>query len=297
MEACRYFRARIASGGCSGRSVPYGRGARLRIPLPEESLALARESLPAGPLHIALVPAGGGRTTRYPSLDSWARIVEGLHGRFPDLTVELIGKLDSEGDSHTTSFSREHVDALLRRFPFCQDRFDIGLVNQLAVAQCCDVLVSPHTGLAFATLAVGTPWLTIAGGPWREFFHVGTPFYSVLPDPARYPAFTHEGADRTTIDPDGSERLVSMCEARIEEDLPELLDAAELLVHGRWTFERCLSHHERRWATLYKRGLAKWVTLCAPSVGLRAWRVRDRLRSRRIDAELKCQPALRPETG
>src|SRR5205823_8004374 len=114
--------------------------------------------------------------------------------------------------------------------------FDMGLVNQLAVAQRCEVLVSPHTGLAFATLAVGTPWLTISGGRWREFFHVGTPFYSVLPNPARYPAFGPDAFDRTTIDPDGSERIVSMCEARIEEDLPEILDAAEILVEGRWTY-------------------------------------------------------------
>ena len=296
-EARRYFRARIASGGCSGPSVPYGRGVQLRIPLPEESLALARESLRDGPVHIALVPAGGGSETRYPSLASWTRIVEGLQSRFPDLTIELIGKLDAEGNPHTTAFPREHVDALLRRYPVCRDRFDIGLVNQLAVAQRCGVLVSPHTGLAFATLAVGTPWLTISGGRWREFFHVGTPFYSVLPDPARYPAFTHEGADRTTIDSDGSERIVSMCEARIEEDLPELLDAAENLVRGRWTYEHCLTDYERRWATLYKPPVARWVTLHARPVGFRFWSARDRLRSRRIDARLKCQPALRSEAG
>jgi hypothetical protein len=213
-EARRFFRARIVSGGCSGRAVPYRRGLPLRIPLPEESLASARESVPAGGAHIALVPAGNGREPHYPSLASWMRIVEGLHRRFPDLTIELIGKLGREGNPSTTTFSRENVDDLLDRYPFCRDRFDIGLVNQLAVAQRCGVLVSPHMGLAFATLAVGTPWLTISGGRWREFFHVGTPFYSVLPNPARYAAFQDDAFERTTIDPDGSERIVSRCARR-----------------------------------------------------------------------------------
>ena len=91
----------------------------------------------------------------------------------------------------------------------------------------------------------------ISGGAWREFFFIGVPFYSVLPDPAKYPAFGRAGSDRTVAAANGSERIISMCDARIEEDLPEILAAARSLIEGRWTFERCLEIRRRQWARLY----------------------------------------------
>jgi hypothetical protein len=116
-------------------------------------------------------------------------VIERLAERYPDLTVHLFGKLSDGGGPHVSGISRAVVDALLGRYEFCRDCFDLSLLNQLAVAQRCSVFVSPHTGFSFAVLAVGTPWLTISGGSWREFFHVGVPFYSVLPDHARYASF------------------------------------------------------------------------------------------------------------
>lgn len=169
------------------------------------------------------------------------------------MTVHLLGKLEGADGRTTSRIARDDIDALLDRYPYCRDSFDIGLLNQLAVAQRCSAFVSPHTGFAFAVLAVGTPWLTISGGRWAEFFHVGVPFYSVLPDPVKYPAFDTEAFNRTLVEANGSERIMSMCDQRIEDDLPEILEAAEMLVERRWTFERCLDHSVRRWAILYER--------------------------------------------
>jgi hypothetical protein len=277
-QARRHFRARIAAGDVRGAPVPYDHDARLRLPLPEENLAFARERVKAGEIHIGLMPAGADSHRQfYPSVSSWMRIIEALRARNPDVTVQLFGKLHPEGHPSTTSIARADIDRLLERYDYCRDCFDLSLLDQLAVAQRCAVFVSPHTGFAFAVLAVGTPWLTISGGRWMEFFHVGVPFYSVLPDPKKYPAFDPESFARTVIDADGSERILSMCAQRLEEDLPEILDAAESLVAGRWTFEECLERYLRRRARLFDPPARRWAVLYARPVKLRLRRIAQML--------------------
>ncbi len=246
-----YFRPQIAFDAPGGGKIPFDRRPGLRLDLPDESRAVAAQLVPDSGTQIAVAPAGAnsGGALLYPSIDSWSRILDALATRYPDLTVHLIGKLEAGSHPSTTAATRAEVDLLLDRHPFCRDRFDIGLFNQLAVTERCGVFVSPHTGLAFAALAVGTPWLTISGGRWPEFFHTGTPFYSVLPDPKRYPAFDPDTFD--TLADDGSGRIVSMSDRRIAEDLPELLRAAEGLIERRWSFWHCYHRNERQWARLY----------------------------------------------
>jgi hypothetical protein len=93
-----------------------------------------------------------------------------------------------------------------------------------------------------AALAVGTPWLALSGGQWHEWFFNGVPFYSVLPDTRRYPCFGW-GAPLPTIDDEDGEgpRTASMTAARIREDLPELLHAAELLIGRMLAYEQALA--------------------------------------------------------
>ena len=205
-------------------------------------------------------------------------------GGFRTITVHLIGKLRREGHPDVTAFSREQLDELLERFPFCRDDFDIGLFNQLAVAQRCSLMIAPHTGFAFAVLAVGTPWLAISGGRWREYFHVGVPFRSVLPDPARYRAFDADAFEHVTIDREGNERIISMCDDRIDEDLPRILAAAEGLVERRWSFEECMRRYENEWAELYESRLVHWATAHAQPPLRLVRRIRNGVRSRREEA-------------
>jgi hypothetical protein len=279
--ASRYFQARIASGYFLESSVPYDRDAPLRLSLPKESLSFAESHVGEEGVHIGVMPAGGGDPRYYPSLDSWSRIIEALKEQHPDATVHLFGKLGQTEHQHTTSISRADIDTLLERYSFCRDCFDLGLLNQLAVAQRCSLFVSPHTGFAFAVLAVGTPWLTISGGRWPEFFYIGVPFYSVLPDPGKYPAFDPGTFDRTVISADGNRRIVSMSDERIRDDLPEILDAARILIERTWTFEQCLEHRRRRWATLYYRQPRKWAALYVRPVAVRLARTFQRPRSSR----------------
>jgi hypothetical protein len=107
------------------------------------------------------------------------------------------------------------------------DAFDLALVEQLAVLEACDALLSPHSGFGFAASCVGTPWATISGGRWPEYFFNGVPFRSVLPDPRRYPCYTHEtgGPDSGVPDRDGRLRTPSMSIERVEDDLDLVLSA------------------------------------------------------------------------
>jgi hypothetical protein len=123
------------------------------------------------------------------------------------------------------------------------DCFDLGLTEQLAIVEACDVFLSPHTGFGMAALAVGTPWLTISGGRWFEYYFNHVPFRSIIPDVERYPAFTQ--FEEPPAVPDGGDglRTPSMTLARIQEDLWRITTAAAELVDGSLTYERALAEY------------------------------------------------------
>ena len=130
------------------------------------------------------------------------------------------------------------------------DCVDRPLLEQLVFVEACDVFVSPHTGFGTAALAVGTPWLALAGGPWHEWFFNGVPLYSVLPDTERFPGYTWMDEPPEPVDDDGP-RTPSMTRARIEEDLPELVEGARLLVERRLSYEKALERHFLRLLAAY----------------------------------------------
>ena len=99
-----------------------------------------------------------------------------------------------------------------------------------------------------AALAVATPWLTISGGSWAEYFFNGVPFYSLLPDPQRFGAYTPYNAPPLLAnDHDGEgPRTPSMSRPRILHDLDELLEAAALLIGGRLAYQDAVQQHFAR---------------------------------------------------
>ena len=86
------------------------------------------------------------------------------------------------------------------------------------------------------------------------------PFYSVLPDTERYPAFAHGGPLPVAVDDDGP-RTASMSAARIRDDLPELMRGAELLMERRWSFEDALADYFPRLLKAYGGDRSKIFTL------------------------------------
>jgi hypothetical protein len=237
-----YFRVRHGLT-LTGREPPtYVRNQQLRLELPEAARAAARETL-AGRQAISVVLAGGsGQPSSFPSPSSWILILTELSRRFPAAALCLIGKLGGTGS--TTAIGRPDLDRIASAVRAI-DCFERPLIEQLALVEASSLFVSPHTGLGFAAVSVGTPWLTISGGQWHEYFFNGVPFYSVLPNTEKYPCFAHGGPlPFLENDADGEgPRTASMSAARIREDLPELIEAAERLIERRWSYEQALADY------------------------------------------------------
>lgn len=255
-QAAAYFEAGGSVIGSAGAAPPrYASGCQFRLSLPggarSKADRLMRDARPgaagnAAP-RIAVLAAGSGPRSGYPSVRCWRLILGALASRWPTALFCLVGKHQRDGRT-TTSFSAAELGELRGALPSSCDAVDLPLTDQLAVVARCDVLISPHTGFGMAALAVGTPWLSIAGNRWPEFYFNGVPFYSVLPDLERYPAYNAFGPDPAPVDDDGP-RSPSMCYERVRDDLAEIVDGAARLIERRWPFETAMSDHfSRMWA-------------------------------------------------
>jgi hypothetical protein len=218
---------------------------RLDLKLPAEAQRWAAELLPDKGPTIAVMPGGSGPRWRYPSLASWRRILSAFAERWPNARFCLVGKLADDGRTSTT-FTRDELTAMTEAAPDVAWAVDVSLAHQLAAVQRCDLFLSPHTGFAFAGMAVGTPWLTLAGNDWAEYyFNPGVPFYSALPDLTRFPCYVMLGNTPDPIEDDGP-RSPSMSAERITEDLDDLLEGAAWLLSGEADYETAMRNHFTR---------------------------------------------------
>ena len=216
---------------------------QLRLELPEPAPAVAarrfaERSEPSGGGRVAVMPAGSGERSLYPSADSWLVILDALTDAFPGIEIALIGKLRRDTRT-TTSFAPRELTQLLAHRSRPLDWFDVPLAEQLAVVQVCDLFIAPHTGFGMAALAVGTPWLALSGGRWFEYFFNRVPFRSIIPDCERYPSFT-QFAPIVAVDDGNGPRTPSMTAVRVREDLDRIVAAAAELLDGSLTYERSL---------------------------------------------------------
>lgn len=234
-----------------GRPAPaYRPGNRLELALPDEARRWAADLLPHNGPTIAVLPGGSGPRWRYPSLASWRRVLRALADRFPTARFCLVGKLADDGRTSTT-LTRAELDAMAGEVPGTAWAVDVPLARQLAAVERCDLILSPHSGFAFAAMAVGTPWLALAGNDWQEYyFNPGVPFYSVLPDLDRFPSYVMLGNNPEPVEDDGP-RSPSMSSARIEADLDELVDGAARLLDGTLDFDTAMRDHFARLVPLF----------------------------------------------
>jgi hypothetical protein len=243
--------------GVAGREPPaYTPHQQLRLELPADARAAAAAVVGDAQPVLAVVLAGSSADRRlYPSTASWELILDALAQRYPRASILLIGKTVHDGRT-TTRVARAEVDRLLAAVPAAVDCFDRPLLEQVALVEASDLLVSPHTGFSFVASTVGTPWLAISGGNWHEYFFNGEPVYSLLPDPQRYPSFAWAELGNRPLeaidDEDGEgPRAPSMSIARIREDLPELIHASELLIEERLSYEDALAAYFPRLLASY----------------------------------------------
>ena len=211
---------------------------RLELPEPARAAAAARFAAP-GARRIALMPAGSGERSMYPSTRSWLVILGALADAFGGIEIVLIGKRHRDMRT-TTSISAGDLDELLAHRSRPLDCFDVELEQQLAVVEASGLFLSPHTGFGMAALAVGTPWLTLSGGRWFEYFFNRVPFRSIIPDCERYPSFTQFAPAAVVDDAGDGLRTPSMTAARVHDDVPLIVAAARELLDGSLTYEQAL---------------------------------------------------------
>jgi hypothetical protein len=221
--------------------------------LPEAARASAERTLRGRPAISVVLAGSSAERHLYPSASSWQLILDALVRQHPGVAICLIGKLGEDGRT-TSRVGRAELERLKRAVPAAIDCFDRPLLEQLAIVEASDLHVSPHSGFGFAAAAVGTPWLSISGGRWHEYFFNGIPFYAVLPDTDRYPCFDWAGPlPLLEADEDGEgPRTPSMSAARIQDDLPELLHGAKLLIERRLSYEDALGDYFPRLLAAYK---------------------------------------------
>ena len=235
-----YFLPRLGDGPAGGHQPAYSRGHQLRFELPETARQAVAGRLPGGP-KVAVLPAGSGARERYPSATSWEQILRAVREE-TGATLVLIGKSTHDGRTSTVITPEEH-SRIIGAVPDSVDCFDLPIIEELAVLQACDVLLSPHSGMGFTASCVDTPWAVISGGRWHEYFTNRVPFRSVLPDPDRYPCFTDStsGPRAALADEDGEGlRIPSMTRTRIEADLKAIVQAVVDLAAGATSYEECM---------------------------------------------------------
>ncbi len=247
--AREYFGAARHIGYAGAEPPAYRRGVRFRLPLPGAERAAAARLLGPGRPRIAVLPGGSSDRSAYPSVASWELVLRRLHAAMGEATFVLTGKLAADGRT-TTAFGPAEYDRLSECVPRTVRALDLPIVRQLAVVAECDVFISPHSGFGMAALAVGTPWLSIAGNKWQEFYFNGTPFYSVLPDRSRFPCYSGMSEDPPLIQDDGP-RSPSMSGDRIRADIDEIVDAAVGLIERRWDYDTALKQHARKMLAFY----------------------------------------------
>jgi hypothetical protein len=172
---------------------------------------------------------------------SWLAILDALADALPGLRVVLIGRLVRDERS-ATALDRPGLQRLLAHRSRPVNGFDRDLVEQVALVAASDLFLSPHTGFGLVALGVATPWLTLSGGRWFEYWFNHVPFRSILPDTERYPSFS-QFAPATLIDDADGPRTPSMTTARIADDLPRIVAAARELVDGTLTYEQALADY------------------------------------------------------
>lgn len=226
------------------RGLKYTKGAKLVLDVPPEAESFVRKRYTFSGIKIGIMLGGSKGAVAYPSIRSWTKIIRALNTEFPAARIYLTGVHEKRaGRSVTRAFTRDQLAYLFRRFDNLTDCYDIGLWNQIALLRHLDVLISPHTGFAFLALCVDTPWLTISGGNWAEYFFNQTPFYSVLPDDPNFPYRNRFPELHYRFKRSG--KILPMQPARLEKKIPEIVRAVSLLLDEGFTYRRALNAYRQ----------------------------------------------------
>jgi hypothetical protein len=138
--------------------------------------------------------------------------------------------------SESYTFSENDITQILGEVDNVENCFDIGIVNQIALLEYCDLLISPHSGFAFLASCVNTPWLSISGARWPEYFYNHIRFYSVLPSCKKYPCYTGMKEECLTEMENGNP-VICMSINELDKKIPQIIEGIKLLKDDVFTYK------------------------------------------------------------
>ncbi len=249
----KFFIAKIAQGytvpvalfnsaDTSSQILPYKLNTPIALSIPKDAKQFAEKYTHQGP-KISIMLGGSAGANQSPSVKMWLKICQTLFDNIPNLKIYFTGITKSTGNRTVTEdFTLENIEYLVKNLPNTEAAYNIGLWNQLALVESCDIFLSPHTGFAFLAPTVGTPWLALSNCLWQEYLFNGVPFYSVIPDCGHYPAQeeTSEGCGKLLAE---DKKALCMADELLEKKIPDIIEGAKLLLDSGFTYDSALKLH------------------------------------------------------
>lgn len=218
---------------------------KISLPIPQQAKKFAQKYTHKG-VAICIMLGGSAGQKQSPSLEVWYEICQALCQAIPDLKIYLTGVSKSrKGRTATDGFTISEIQRLSKQLPNAEVAYNIGLWNQLALIQRCDIFLSPHTGFAFLPPLVGTPWLEIANCPWPAYIFNYLPFYSVFPECGWYPVTneTKKGCGKLLAQ---GKRSLCMTDTFLEKKIPEIVRGVGLLLDKKFTYRDAVKLHLKK---------------------------------------------------
>jgi len=241
------LKAKIAKGSTEQAGLPKGilpcvNNPKITLPISGVAKSFAKRYKHSGSA-ICVMLGGSTGEKQSPAMEIWQKICEALFKAIPNLKIYFTGVNKSvKGRTATDGYKLEEIQALADKLPNAEVAYNIGLLNQLALIQKCDIFLSPHTGFAFLPPLVGTPWLELANCPWPAYIFNYIPFYSVLPECGWYPAIneTKKGCGKLLAE---NKKAICMTDKLLENKIPEIVKGAKLLLNKEFTYAKAVKLH------------------------------------------------------
>ncbi|HCY41701.1 MAG TPA: hypothetical protein DHV48_10150 [Prolixibacteraceae bacterium] len=207
----------------------------MRFELPENAKEF-RTKFNHNGLKICILPAGSNADRIYPGVRWWVKMMESVTKSFPDVRFYMTGAKSKNGNrSESYTFTDEDVNMILTEINNIENCFDIGIVNQIALLEYCDLLISPHSGFAFLASCVNTPWLSISGARWPEYFYNHIRFYNVLPSCKKYPCYTGM-KEECVAEMKSGNPVVCMSTTELDKKISDIIEGIKHLMDSDFTY-------------------------------------------------------------
>lgn len=229
----------LNSADTSTQVLPYSLNSPIHLAIPTQAKDFAQRYSHNGP-KIALMLGGSAGDKQSPSTEMWLKVCQALLESIPDLKLYFTGLTQALGNKTTTiDFTLDDVHALAAKLPNVEVVYNVGLWNQLALIESCDIFLSPHTGFAFLAPTVGTSWLALSNCRWQEYLFNNVPFYSVIPDCGSYPAQkeTEIGCGKLLAE---DKKALCMTDELLEKKIPEIVEGVKLLLNSNFTYDKAM---------------------------------------------------------